>query len=79
MEIRREMQPVIRRNKNKANVNDAYKAFGPQRNSNNSVKLQVGYWVGSRDLAVLARWYCGLSSVIVLMYCTQVCNPAVQC
>lgn len=41
MEIRREMQPVIRRNKNKANVNDAYKAFGPQRN-NNSVKLQVG-------------------------------------
>ena len=39
-EIRREMQPVIRRNKNKANINDAYKAFGPQRN-NNSVKLQV--------------------------------------
>ena len=45
MEIRREMQPVIRRNKNKANINDAYKAFGPQRN-NNSIKLQVGSWVG---------------------------------
>ena len=43
MEVRREMQPVIRRNKNKANVNDAYKAFGPQRN-NNTVKLQVGDW-----------------------------------
>ncbi|KAL3134068.1 hypothetical protein ABBQ32_008497 [Trebouxia sp. C0010 RCD-2024] len=39
MEVRREMQPVIRRNKNKANVNDAYKAFGPQRD-NNTVKLQ---------------------------------------
>ena len=42
MEVRREMQPIIRRNKNKANVNDAYKAFGPQR-STNTVKLQVGH------------------------------------
>ena len=42
MEVRREMQPIIRRNKNKSSVNDAYKAFGPQRN-NNTVKLQVLY------------------------------------
>jgi len=34
------MQPIIRRNKNKANLTDAYKAFGPQR-SNNAVKLQA--------------------------------------
>ena len=40
MEVRREMQPIIRRNKNKANVTDAYKAFGPQKN-NNSVNLQA--------------------------------------
>ena len=40
MEVRREMQPIIRRNKNKANVTDAYKAFGPQPNSN-AVKLQA--------------------------------------
>ena len=39
-EVKREMQPIIRRNKNKANLTDAYKAFGPQR-SNNAVKLQA--------------------------------------
>ncbi|DBA81285.1 TPA: hypothetical protein ACH3X2_006902 [Trebouxia sp. C0005] len=38
-EVKREMQPIIRRNKNKSNLTDAYKAFGPQR-SNNAVKLQ---------------------------------------
>lgn len=75
MEVRREMQPVIRRNKNKANINDAYKAFGPQRN-NNSVKLQVGHWVGQRlttDLAMLV--HCALFSIVVLMLCIPVCNP----
>ena len=39
-EVKREMQPIIRRNKNKANLTDAYKAFGPQR-GNNAVKLQA--------------------------------------
>lgn len=41
MEVKREMQPIVRRNKNKSNVTDAYKAFGPQHN-NQTVKLQVG-------------------------------------
>lgn len=40
MEVKREMQPIVRRNKNKSNATDAYKAFGPQQ-SNQSVKLQV--------------------------------------
>ena len=45
MEVKREMQPIVRRNKNKSNATDAYKAFGPQQ-SNQSVKLQVWtpYW-----------------------------------
>lgn len=40
MEVKREMQPVVRRNKNKSNATDAYKAFGPQDNKQ-TVKLQV--------------------------------------
>lgn len=44
MEVKRELQPIIRRNKNKSSVTDAYKAFGPQRN-NQTVKLQVGLYI----------------------------------
>ena len=40
MEVKREMQPIIRRNRNKSSVTDAYKAFGPQQ-SNQTIKLQV--------------------------------------
>ena len=40
MEVKREMQPIVRRNKNKSNATDAYKAFGPQ-DTKQTVKLQV--------------------------------------
>lgn len=57
MEVRREMQPIIRRNKSRSNVNDAYKAFGPQRN-NNTVKLQVTNSVLHSILAALSFLFC---------------------
>ena len=40
MEVKREMQPIVRRNKNKSNATNAYTAFGPQDNKQ-TVKLQV--------------------------------------
>ena len=69
MEVRREMQPIIRRNKNKANATDAYKAFGPQKISN-SVKLQA------RDPDRTTNVYFQAAYSAVVSLCNQV---AVNC
>lgn len=63
------MQPIIRRNKNKSNLTDAYKAFGPQR-SNNAVKLQARMF--------LLQFHTSQQTDSLLYCSTQTINKSIQ-